>query len=87
LAIAKVNNNQILLDRLQSLSSIFNLESVNQLFHKLDSIIDTFKLEKPKVTLTEIDILIESINIERLKNHPVKLSRSDMKEIYIDSLM
>ena len=87
LLIAQFEKNNTLLERLESLASIFDLESADDLYQRLKLIIDSFQLGTPKINLEDIEILIQSINLERLKNHPVHLSELDIKEIYLNSLI
>lgn len=56
-----------------------NLEESKDYFRKIVSDFDLYNVE---VNDDDIDNLVNSVNVERLSNHPIKLEKEDIREIY-----
>ncbi len=62
-------------DALKCTSTYTACKKINDLFIKL-------QLSVPQPTESEYSLLSASVNLERLKNHPIKLDKESINQLY-----
>ena len=70
-------------EKLQFIADAMNCSNSNQALLLFKEVVDGnhFKLKK-EATEETLDLLAASVNVERLNNHPIALSKEELKELY-----
>ncbi len=68
--------------RIQVLKTLFNCNTNKELIIKIKTTISNILDETIKIPDTDLALLVENINVERLQNHPIKITKEDVRQIY-----
>ena len=68
------------------LVSLFSCNNKYDLIDKINYFVDSFDLNVPSVNSDELNYLVNSVNVDRLNNNPIKLTKEDIRNIYMNCL-
>jgi alcohol dehydrogenase class IV/choline kinase len=68
--------------RIQVLKTLFNCNTNKELIIKIKTTISNILDETIKIPEIDLALLVENINVERLQNHPIKITKEDVRQIY-----
>lgn len=68
--------------RIEVLNSLFNCKDSKELLKKITNIFSNILDQKIKIPSKDLELLVENINVERMQNHPIKISKEDLRIIY-----
>lgn len=67
---------------LLELANIIGFNNIEQSIIHISNIIEELNLPKPNINKEDIDYLVNGVDMKRLYNHPVELTKEDIKNIY-----
>ncbi len=65
-----------------NLAEAFGVDSPKEALNKYEIILEEANLSVPLISGEDVKILVESVNTERLNNHPIALSKNDIRNLY-----
>ena len=68
---------------LEELANIIGTDTIEESITTIDNLIKSLRLPKPNIKENEIDYLVEGVDLNRLSNHPIKLDKKDLYNIYL----
>lgn len=68
---------------LEELSNIIGTDTIEESINKIDNLIKSLRLQNPNLKENEIDYLVDGVDLNRLSNHPIKLDKKDLYNIYL----
>lgn len=67
---------------LLELANVIGFNNIDQSIIHISNIIDEMNLQKPNITEEDIGYLVDGVDMKRLYNHPIELTKDDIKNIY-----
>lgn len=68
---------------LDAITDAFGAEDWQAAYHKYVKLYDALELHiEGQATKEQMDMLVDSVNVQRLSNHPVELTKDDLRDIY-----
>lgn len=68
---------------LEELANIIGTDTIEESITTIDNLIKSLRLPTPNIKENEIDYLVEGVDLNRLSNHPIKLDKKDLYNIYL----
>lgn len=68
---------------LQELANTIGTRTIEDSIYIVERLIKKLELPKPNIKEEDINYLVEGVDINRLSNHPVKLDKNDLYDIYL----
>lgn len=76
------DNEKYIQKAFENINKAFGVDSISESIREYKKIVSCSELEEPDISSNDIEELVSSVNIERLSNMPIRLSQSDIKQLY-----